>query len=89
MHRIFTANEMDRKGDLKMTNAITDRVIKRVRRGLVKKWSGRYSDAEVKETFDNVLAHHQAEATITDFIPVLAEAETNELLAHKNDKKGS
>ncbi|WP_342318558.1 three-helix bundle dimerization domain-containing protein [Corynebacterium mayonis] len=70
-----------------MTNALTERVIRRVRRGLVKKWSGHYSDAEVVNTFDNVLAHHQAEATITDFIPVLAEAETNDLLDHNLKKK--
>lgn|GEM_PF-5701261 len=66
-----------------MTNAVTDRVIGRVRTGLVKKWSERYTDTEVTETFDNVLAHHRAAATIPDFIPVLAEAETNELLAAK------
>lgn len=66
-----------------MTNAMTNRVIGRVRKDLTKKWSGEFSDVEVNETFDNVLAHHEAEATITDFIPVLAEAETNEVLAHK------
>ncbi|WP_115685738.1 three-helix bundle dimerization domain-containing protein [Corynebacterium senegalense] len=66
-----------------MTNAMNDRVIGRVRQDLVEKWNGEFSDAEVTETFDNVLAHHEAEATITDFIPVLAEAETNEVLAHK------
>ncbi|WKD58266.1 hypothetical protein CAPI_08700 [Corynebacterium capitovis DSM 44611] len=64
-----------------MTHAITDHALDNVRRDLVSKWRGTYPADEVETIFNEVVARHVKAATVTDFIPVLAEAETNERLA--------
>ncbi|QPK83115.1 hypothetical protein G7Y29_09815 [Corynebacterium qintianiae] len=61
-----------------MTNAFINKVISNVREDLAAHYGAAFSD----DVFDAVLQRHLAEATITDFVPVLVEAEMVHLLDH-------
>ena len=60
-----------------MTNALTNKVISRVREDLAATYGAAFSD----DAFASLLKQHLAEATITDFVPVLVEAEYNNLMS--------
>ncbi|WP_421628698.1 three-helix bundle dimerization domain-containing protein [Corynebacterium pseudogenitalium] len=71
-------------------NTIQKRVLRNIRHDLLEAWTPQFSEAEINNTFDTVLAEHCSTATVEDFIPVLVEAEmlnrlrTDSLLASLN-----
>ena len=56
-------------------NTIQKRVLRNIRHDLIEAWTPQFSEAEINNAFDTVLAEHCSTATVEDFIPVLVEAE--------------
>ncbi len=61
-------------------NTIQKRVLRNIRHDLLEAWTPQFSEAEINNTFDTVLAEHCSTATVEDFIPVLVEAEMRDRL---------